>query len=1304
MVHRAVSKNYLHTIKIFWTACVLICSMDLYASRGLPYLQFYNQKVYQGFNGVWGSIQGENGIMYFGYGNGILEYDGVTWRKLYLPNLGHVRTFCKNREGKIFVGGLSDFGFLQSDSLGAMIYHSLVGELDSLDQAFIEVWKTFAIQDSVFFVTEQSVIRYHQDAFEVWHAPNRILSSHVVSGRLIFEVKNIGMMALQDDQIVLDDREWPGNSTMMDLVNWNGKWIYARNNGGLFIQSGSSYVPYKHEAISYVEKHRIYRLCVLENDWLCIGTRSGGLVVLDEFGKIEYLIRNEHGLGDDFVSSLYQDLHGGLWVTNLEGLARVEIPTPFKIFDERNLPFQNIEAITEYQDQIYAGGVGGLLAYDGQQFREIRGPKFVYDLTPVEDVLIIASSDGVFSLDQMNLNKLLVTEAHSLLYDPFYPNILFVGLYNGLAYLERTTGSWKFGGIIDEIKDDIRTMEVSDDGTLWLEPQSGGIYKITNPLREVGPVQVDFFQCGTDLPAGNVFLKTINRRPILNINNNQVWAFSVSRDSFVPYEDFQNLFASAANIIPSHEDKYGNLCAYVNQGGKLQRAIGRPNDENLYDLFLLNDLRITHLVGREFYPLRDGIIWYGGPDGLIRHDPSVKGKATNTFSCLVRQVSLNRDSILFHGHEGTHTSPILPYAHNALRFSYTSTSYTLPEKTEYRVKLEGFDQDWSEWTLETQRDYTNIPEGSYEFKVHARNIYGISGDMGTYRFEILPPWHRTYWAYLLYLIGLSGFIIALVHLRSRGLARDKENLQKLVEAKTREIQDQAEQLKELDQLKSRFFQNISHEFRTPLTLIKTPLGAHLKRNTIPDRDELEMMHFNSNRLNRLIDQILELSRIDIGGMKLHLVKGDIARLLKSVTSSFDSLAANKDIAFEIDVEPDSFIGIFDVDKYEKIVTNLLYNAFKFTDPGGQVFFQATFDHDFLYMQVSDSGQGIAPDEIEKIFDRFYRTRQSTSKEQEGTGIGLALTNELIRLLQGQIQVKSTLGKGSTFSITLPVRETHFSNNPPVEIQDFMPHQQDVEFDAETTLIGDERPLILIVEDHQDLRKYISKILIDQYSVKHASNGHEGLIKAQKLIPDLIITDVMMPESDGLEMSAHLKNDPKTNHIPIVVLTAKVEVEDKLAGLKTGVDDYLSKPFNAEELLTRVHNLIDQRKLLQEHYSQSLILKPNDVPIDSMDARFLKEAIKVIESNLDNSEFSIEDFAHAMNLSRMQLHRKLKALTGQSATRFIRSLRLNRAAQLLQENAGTVSEICYQVGFNNLSYFTKTFREKFEKLPSEYLKV
>ena len=520
-------------------------------------------------------------------------------------------------------------------------------------------------------------------------------------------------------------------------------------------------------------------------------------------------------------------------------------------------------------------------------------------------------------------------------------------------------------------------------------------------------------------------------------------------------------------------------------------------------------------------------------------------------------------------------------------------------------------------------------------------------------------------------------------------------------------------LQELDRLKANFFTNLSHEFRTPLTLILGPaekISSQTSSNVIKDS---EVIKRNSQRLLQLVNQLLDLSRLEAGKMKLEVSEQNIIQLLKGSFLSFASLAERKKITFKFNTSVENLNIYIDEDKVEKVIDNLLSNAFKFTPAGGRVELKVSKNVEYVNISIEDTGIGIPKEKISKIFDRFYQVDGTHKREYEGTGIGLALSKELIELHKGKIVVGSVEGKGTTITISMPLGKKYYTAEEickPVENEktnsDFI--SESILFEETwnekfnvNAIIETEKPLLLLVEDNSDVRTYIRENLEKEYTILEAVNGEEGQKKSIEQIPDLIISDVMMPKMDGFELCEKLKTDERTSHIPVILLTAKATSKDKITGYETGADDYIMKPFDVKELRVRVKNLIDQRKKLREHFLQEGIFSLDSKDITSIDRKFFERAIKIINEHLSDLSFGVESFASELSIGRTTLYKKLIAIVGEPPSDFIKRIRLSKANELLKIKSGNISEIALEVGFDNPAYFSECFKKQFGVTPSKY---
>ncbi len=655
----------------------------------------------------------------------------------------------------------------------------------------------------------------------------------------------------------------------------------------------------------------------------------------------------------------------------------------------------------------------------------------------------------------------------------------------------------------------------------------------------------------------------------------------------------------------------------------------------------------------------------------------------------------------------------LEYNQNDFNIDFVALSYSQPNKNNYAYKLIGFDNNWNHIGNNKIATYTNLDAGNYTFQVIASNNNGLWNEKGdSIQIIILPaPW-LTWWAYLIYLIifGLLFYyfrLLALTRIKERNeLKQEKLNKEKL---------------EEVNKLKLKLFKNISHDFRTPLTLIAAPLDQLIKQKIDSKfvKRNLETIQRNTNILLQLINELLDFRKSEDGKLKLYASKSNIIPFIENIKLSFEELAIQRNINYKFKTSNTTLEVWFDKIKMKKILFNLISNAFKFTEENNNLFIEVTSeevnqDKKFLRIDIRNFGRVIPEEHINFIFDRFYQLKQKGV--QTGTGIGLSLTKNLVELHKGKIEVSSSETEGTCFSVFIPLGKQHLTEKECVnEIEDntantlfekpafvdkeMLDHELEVE--KEPVEINEDLPVLLIVEDNHEVRNFIKNIFEAKYNIFEAANGEKGISMAKKHPIDLIISDVMMPKMNGFELCKNIKTDLTTSHIPIILLTAKTSQIHREQGYKFGADAYITKPFDANILEVRVDNLLKSRKSLISKFKKDIILKPKELTITSADEIFLQKAIEVVEKNIADSEFNVYAFTDQMHMSRSVLFRKIKALTGQSISTFIRTIKLKRAGQLLSQTTMNISEIAYEVGFNDLKYFRKCFKNLFNEIPSDY---
>lgn len=705
--------------------------------------------------------------------------------------------------------------------------------------------------------------------------------------------------------------------------------------------------------------------------------------------------------------------------------------------------------------------------------------------------------------------------------------------------------------------------------------------------------------------------------------------------------------------------------------------------------------------------LQNGTMMFGGNKGLCAFSPNALSLEPSIEQMVViTDIEVKNQSIFdsetdkyFNAKEKQLT---LQDADNDISFEFSTLNFTSADKIQYAYKLNGMNKDWV-YAGNNRRfvNYANLPAGTYVFEIKATDENGRwSNKITSLTIVKHPPFYQTWWAYLIYLliVGLSTYFI-LKNIANRIRLRNELKISHIEKEKS----------EELAQIKLRYFTNISHELLTPLTIIMLLIERMQKKNT-GDSAQFEIMKDNINRLKRLIQQILVFRKTESGNMRLKILPNDIVGFVKNIChSNFSPLVIEKEIHFSIESEQESYMAYFDPDKLDKVIYNLLSNAFKHTPKGGSIAVRMTFeprmDDVFLCLSVSDTGDGIAEQDLPHIFKRFYIS--SSSDQSQSHGIGLALTNDLLQIHKGSVTVKSTLGQGAVFSIEIPVSKNAYTDEElsveepkKVELPEIQEADEPEVEDTEATENGKELA-ILVVEDNRELNNLIADYFAGSYKVLSAENGMQALDMVRDNEIDLIISDVMMPEMDGLTFCKIIKNDVATSHINVLMLTAKNSSEDRIDCYNAGADSYIAKPFELAVLEARTKNLISKRQQKTDTFKANKDINISSMEYGSLDELFLKQAVIKVEEKLSDDTFDFDKFAEAMTSSKSTLHRKLKSLTGLSPGEFIRNIRLKHAAQMLINNKGNISEIAFAVGFNDPKYFSRCFKSEFGLTPREY---
>ena len=989
------------------------------------------------------------------------------------------------------------------------------------------------------------------------------------------------------------------------------------------------------------------------------------------------------------VNQIVEDIHGNIWIgTNGSGILRIDKKTgQQKIFkhDENNpksLPSDVIVHMIATPDgKIWIGTfLGGLTYFDGESFHNFANNNDIpYPLkaTSVWSLALDESNRlwvgtlnrGIASIDFNNDNKVDVysKELNLTLSDyisciqPSRNGGVFAGTEKGLMHidpLKHTCRQVDQAGLYPILHEIINVLLEDSRGILWVGTRNGlcaldpsrhtiKIFNVKNGLTN------DYISALIEDLNHNIWVTTSNGLTNIVVSNN-------------PNEGEHAYLYATYN--------YGTVDG-LETGTYNIRALCQCSDGMIY-------------VGRSY-----GMNYFN-PNNIRfnREAPLVTFTGLKIFGeeVAVGEKHSNKeilDKQLFMLNEIS-----LPHDQNMFTVEFSTLNYVLPGKTMFSYRLAEVSDQWITTNV-PEATFTNLRSGHYTLLVKATNSDGISNDHEySLSLTILPPWWLSTWAYLVYALVLA---ICIWLIRAQTVKRELDKY------RLRELESETEKKIALDNMKLKFFTNISHELRTPLSLIITPLDNLKDDNDVPApvRQKLNMINRNAHKLLDMINQLLDFRKIDVGGMQLNASNGDIVSFCKEIFETFEGLS-ERNIEFSFVSSHNAIIMKFDADKMGKVISHLMSNAIKFTPDYGQVSLNISTnsDNSRCTISVSDSGIGIPDKHKKHIFERFYQIQQPQANgitKTSGSGIGLHITREFVLLHHGDITIAdNTDGIGSVFTISLPI---YIDKNDEEKLVEKSTDDDTNEILAD----NNEKMKVLIVDDNADFRKLLYDILSDRFNVSQAQNGKEALNMIYNDMPDLILTDVMMPIMDGNELCSRIKSDVRSSHIPVIILTAKTSEEHRIEGLKTGADDYVVKPFNSQILMLRIEKLINNCRQNQEKFNRQIDPQPSEITITSLDEQLISKAIKYVEDNMSTGDLSVEEMSRHLGMSRVHLYKKMTYITGKTPIEFIRIIRLKRAAQLLADERQNVADIAYAVGFNNPKYFSKYFKEEFGVLPSVY---
>ncbi len=1099
-------------------------------------------------------------------------------------------------------------------------------------------------------------------------------------------------------------------------------WI-GTDNGGLNrlnIKSGRVDIFKMVEGEEYsLNSNSIWALYVDNENRIWIGSYNKGINVIDEhFRKFELFQKNlfnKNSLTDNDVTGFAEDSKGYVWIaTDGGGICRFDpetrqiVQTIYNSEDNNILANNAVQAILcDSDDNIWIGTWAG--GVDKLNSKGIRIRNYKLEVAPG------IGNNYVIELYIDSKGTLWAgTSGNGLFrYDKFSDKFLPVSSTNQSVILNSSSY------IVAILEDSF--------GTLWIGTVYGlGIVKRTDDQSyectdilsnaEPGSLSGNAVSLLFEDSKKRLWLGTSDQG--LNLLNRKDLTFRVfNKNNGLPSNSIRGIL----------EDDKGQFWISTNKG------ITRFSYDSLV---FTNYSREDGLNSNEFYVMsclrtRNGEFYFGGENGFNVFTPG--NIRSNTFIPPVyltdlkinnRSMPIGAKNSPLKKHISETTEITLNYKQSSFSIDFVALNYTHPSGNQFCYKLEGFENEWTCIGNQRSAIYTNIMPGKYIFLVKGSNNDGIWNNTPTRLIiTIKQPYWKTWVAKIIYAIILM--LIGLIYIRIR-------NERITIQARLKVEQLAREKEHEMNESNIRFFTNVSHEFRTPLSLIIAPLENLIASTQSRIKDQLTVIYRNAERLLHLTNNLMDMRKLEEGMTRLKVQQSDLLKFISETSTYFSEDSRRRAISYSIESEETAIEGWFDFDKLETILLNLLSNAFKYTEDNGRIRlvvkvlknsglkeeytgFRTNDQYKGRYVEVSviDNGKGIPEADLPHVFEKFYRAGKSGTKKNSGTGIGLALTKGLIEVNHGGIWAKSEPGIETSFVFILPIDREAFNEDELVlEPSDVITHDivnypveqsaHDSTQDSAQSESGTEKSEILLVEDNDELRTFIANELAREYVIKEAGDGKEGIDIALSDVPDLIVSDILMPECSGIELCQVVKSDVRTSHIPVILLTAKTSVNEQIEGIKTGADAYITKPFNIQYLLAQVNQMIQSRKKLYAHFSQDVYIMPNKMADSEIDQKFLQKTIDYIIRNIADNTLNVDELADHLGLSRSNVYRKIKALTGKTIIEFIRMVRLKQAIKLMETKKYSLAEIAYLTGFTSPSYFTKSFKDQYGKPPSEFM--
>jgi signal transduction histidine kinase/ligand-binding sensor domain-containing protein/DNA-binding response OmpR family regulator len=1339
---------------LLYIVILIFSSIECFSQTEYEF-QAYKRKNGLSNSSVFAIEQDKEGFLWFGTRDGINRFDGFqfkTFKSSSSPNSGIVSNDIRNIvfdsvTNSLLIGTLGGLSILNLDNY-KFSNHTSTSDSSSLANNLIKVihidkkkriWVGTGDGIHIYDRKSQKFTRYLSNNAK----PYNIESVLELRNRQMLIGTTEGLYKLMEDKKSIRFLKVEiKNLDKIDINQQNIKTLVEDKKGDVWIGTFASGLfkwnlqrgivnKYDINTSPAITNNSVRAMALDTSNQLWVGTFNGLNIIKD--GQVTQYLNNEsikNSISDNSIKNIYFDRHNNTWIgTYYGGVNLVTKKTEmFKSYtynedEKRGFNGKVVSAFCEdSQKNLWIGTEGSGLYFLNRS-----------------NSLIEKIKDQRF--EKINIKKILL-----------HDNNLYLGLFNnGFSTLDLKTKDVKNNSVGYSYNGQSGGNNVYDilnlDSVLWMSafgegieaynPTTGKSEKLTALFNKLGSKNVRCFLksanniiwIGTEKGLNYVSMKKDNTFQIESLfNEERIYSLLEDREHNLWIGTFDN------GLIKFNYQKKETIKIDENTGliGKsvfgiqedldniwvsTEQGISRINKKNLAITNFNNTsgLKVTEYNYNASCKTSDGMIIFGGIGGFTMFDP--RRIIENSKNSEIIFTDLKQNNLIIDPDEKNGilkkninqcTTIELPYSNSSFTIGFSTLDFTNNENNHILYKLENFDKSWIRATGINEVSYTIQRPGSYTFRIKSEDI--TQQKEKTLQIIVMPPFWKSKLAYLLYLLiaGFAGYsAYKFIKIRHR---LQLENMARL-------------QQEELNESKLRFFTNITHEFRTPLTLINGPVDYLLEKSQDHETiNSLNIIQKNTKRLLNLVNQILQFRKMEAGHEKLNLHNVNMVSFLKDIFDVFQGAAKEKNITFTFEHPPSDISLYFDIDKMEKVIYNLLANAFKFSGKNSVIHLSIGAEGQFVVIKVKDNGPGVPKELQEQIFFRFYEKAPHVFFEQKGTGIGLAISKEMVEMHQGTLEVESKENEGATFTIKLPnnllslldkevaiIHQDKEIIKPKIDIKEVIESIKNDEsissLDTKSAQNTEEwiedLPLILIVEDNYEVREFLVTILKSQFNILQATNGADALKQCMKHSPDIVVSDVMMPIMDGIALLQSIKSRIEISHIPVILLTAKNEIQEKLLGLSEGADDYLTKPFSPEELSLRIHNLIKIKKIAIEKFSKVINLDPREITISNTDETFLNSILEHLEKNMDNANYVVDQLAMDMAMSRSVLFTKIKKLTDMTPNNFIKSFKLKRAAALLKTGKLNVSEVCYKIGFKDQKYFRKLFFTEFGVNPSEY---